>query len=134
MIKVKNILKKDNLMSAAGLGVGSIAAEVVTSKVTPMVLKTEASQKFAPAIPILAGMIIQTGSGVTKSIGHGMIANGVSNLTKELLPASLKEQLGVGAYGENVMMGVTGQDTLMGTSPLQAFDYTVTESTGETAY
>ncbi len=129
MIKVKNILKKDNLMSAAGLGVGSIAAEVVSSKVTPMVLKSEASQKFAPAVPILAGMVIQTGSGITKSIGHGMIANGVANLAKEFLPATFKQQLGVGAT--DVMMGVSGQDTLMGHS--ESFDYTSGEA-GEMDY
>ncbi len=129
MIKVKNILKKDNLMSAAGLGVGSIAAEVVSSKVTPMVLKSEASQKFAPAVPILAGMVIQTGSGITKSIGHGMIANGVANLAKEFLPATFKEQMGVGAT--DVMMGVSGQDTLMGHS--ESFDYTSSEA-GEMDY
>ena len=129
MIKVKNILKKDNLMSAAGLGVGSIAAEVVSSKVTPMVLKSEASQKYAPAVPILAGMVIQTGSGITKSIGHGMIANGVANLAKEFLPATFKQQLGVGAT--DVMMGVSGQDTLMGHS--ESFDYTSSEA-GEMDY
>lgn len=118
MIKVKNILKRDNLMSAAGLGVGSIAAEVVTSKVTPMVLKSEAAQKFAPAIPILAGMVIQTGTGITKSVGHGMIANGVANLAKEYLPATLKEQLGVGA---DVMMSGTGETLIAGSD---SFDYT----------
>jgi hypothetical protein len=133
MIKVKNILKKDNLMSAAGLGVGSIAAEVVSSKVTPMILKSEAAQKFAPAVPILAGMVIQTGRGVTKSIGHGMIANGVANLAKEFLPATFKAQMGVGAYGTNVMMGVNGQDTLMGTGGSESFDYTASEA-GEMDY
>lgn len=129
MIKVKNILKKDNLMSAAGLGVGSIAAEVVSSKVTPMILKSAASQKYAPAVPILAGMVIQTGKGITKSIGHGMIANGVANLAKEFLPATFKEQMGVGAT--DVMMGVSGQDTLMGHS--ESFDYTSGEA-GEMDY
>ena len=133
MIKVKNILKKDNLMSAAGLGVGSIAAEVVSSKVTPMILKSEAAQKFAPAVPILAGMVIQTGRGVTKSIGHGMIANGVANLAKEFLPATFKAQMGVGAYGDDVLMGVNGQDTLMGTRTSDSFDYTASES-GEMDY
>ena len=133
MIKVKNILKKDNLMSAAGLGVGSIAAEVVSSKVTPMILKSEAAQKFAPAVPILAGMVIQTGRGVTKSIGHGMIANGVANLAKEFLPATFKAQMGVGAYGGDVLMGVNGQDTLMGTRTSDSFDYTASES-GEMDY
>jgi len=131
MIKVKNILKKDNLMSAAGLGVGSIAAEVVSSKVTPMILKSAASQKYAPAVPILAGMVIQTGRGITKSVGHGMIANGVANLAKEFLPATFKEQMGVKMGATDVMMGVTGQDTLMGHS--ESFDYTSGEA-GEMDY
>ena len=38
MIKVKNILKRENLISAAGLGIGSVAAEVVTNKFAPMVI------------------------------------------------------------------------------------------------
>lgn len=133
MIKIQNILKKDNLVAAAGLGAGSLAAEMVNAKVTPMILPAT-FDKFAPAVPILAGMIIQTSTGFARKVGHGMIANGVANLAKTYLPETFKSSMGVGAYGENVMMGVGNQDTLMGTSPLQAFDYTVTETTGETAY
>jgi hypothetical protein len=79
-------------------------------------------------------MIIQTSTGFARKVGHGMIANGVANLAKTYLPETFKSSMGVGAYGEDVMMGVGNQDTLMGTSPLTAFDYTVTETTGETAY
>lgn len=133
MIKVKNILKKENLISAAGLGIGSVAAEVVTNKFAPMVLKTEATAKFAPAIPIVAGMVIQTGTGVIKSIGHGMIASGVASLVKTVLPTSVKDQFMINGYDT-----LMGQDTLMATSsPLMAtgvsdsFDYT---ESGEMTY
>ena len=133
MIKVKNILKKENLISAAGLGIGSVAAEVVTNKFAPMVLKTEATAKFAPAIPIVAGMVIQTGKGVVKSIGHGMIASGVASLVKTVLPTSVKDQFMINGYDT-----LMGQDTLMATgSPLMAtgvsdsFDYT---TSGEMTY
>ena len=133
MIKVKNILKRENLISAAGLGIGSVAAEVVTNKFAPMVLKTEATAKFAPAIPIVAGMVIQTGKGVVKSIGHGMIASGVASLVKTVLPATVKEQFMINGYDT-----LMGQDTLMATSsPLMAtgaadsFDYT---TSGEMTY
>ena len=126
MIKVKNILKRENLISAAGLGIGSVAAEVVTNKFAPMVLKTEASAKFAPAIPIVAGMVIQTGTGV---------ASGVASLVKTILPTSVKDQFMINGYDT-----LMGQDTLMATgSPLMAtgsgvsdsFDYT---GSGEMTY
>lgn len=135
MIKVKNILKRENLISAAGLGIGSVAAEVVTNKFAPMVLKTEASARFAPAIPIVAGMVIQTGTGVIKSVGHGMIASGVASLVKTVLPTSVKDQFMINGYDT-----LMGQDTLMATgSPLMAtgsgvsdsFDYT---TSGEMTY
>jgi hypothetical protein len=55
MVNIKNILKKDNLIGAAGLGAGSLGAEVVLSKVAPML--PDAAAKFAPALPILAGLV-----------------------------------------------------------------------------
>jgi hypothetical protein len=139
MIKVKNILKKENLISAAGLGIGSVAAEVVTNKVAPMVLKTETTAKYAPAIPILAGMVIQTGKGVIKSIGHGMIASGVASLVKAVLPATVKEQFMISGTDEVLMAGV--EQPLMATAPLMgtsefssdSFDYT-SGSAGEMSY
>ena len=129
MIKVKNILKKENLVSAAGLGIGSVAAETVTSKVAPMVLKTPTSMQYAPAIPILAGMVIQTGRGVVKSVGHGMIASGVASLVKAVLPATVKEQFMISGTDEVLMSGVS--QPLMGTS--DSYDYT-SSSAGEMDY
>jgi len=132
MIKVKNILKRENLMSAAGLGIGSVAAEVVTNKVAPMVLKTPASQKFAPAVPILAGMVIQTGTGITKSVGHGMIANGVAGLVKEYLPKGVKDQFMISGTDQVLMSGVS--QPLMGTQSMTSgFDYT-SPAEGEMSY
>jgi hypothetical protein len=132
MIRVKNILKKENLVAAAGLGVGSIAAETVTSKVAPMVLKSATAQKYAPAIPILAGMVIQTGTGVVKSVGHGMIAAGVAKAFKEVLPASVKSSVGIDGIGQ-VMMSGTGTP-LMGTQSMDSgFDYT-SPAGGEMSY
>lgn len=132
MIKVKNILKKENLVAAAGLGVGSVAAETVTAKVAPMVLKSAAAQKYAPAIPILAGMLIQTGKGVVKSVGHGMIANGVAQAFKEVLPANVKQQFAINGTDEVLMSGT--HTPLMGTSSMSSgFDYT-SPAEGEMAY
>lgn len=129
MIKIKNILKKENLVSAAGLGIGSVAAETVTSKVAPMVLKTPTTMQYAPAIPILAGMVIQTGTGVVKSVGHGMIASGVASLVKAVLPATVKEQFMISGTDDVLMAGVS--QPLMGTS--DSFDYT-SSSAGEMDY
>lgn len=117
MVNVKNILKKDNLISAAGLGIGSIAAEVATAKVAPLIFKTEATAKYAYAIPVIAGLILGTSTGFARSIGHGMIANGASSLVRSLIPATTKTSLGIGS------------DVMMGTSPMMgfssdSFDYT----------
>ena len=60
MVNIKNILKKDNLIGAAGLGAGSLGAEVVLSKVAPML--PDAAAKFAPALPILAGGDVMMGN------------------------------------------------------------------------
>lgn len=132
MIKVKNILKKENLVSAAGLGIGSVAAETVTSKVAPMVLKTPTSMQYAPAIPILAGMVIQTGRGVVKSVGHGMIASGVASLVKAVLPATVKEQFMISGTDEVLMSGVS--QPLMGTPNAESgYDFT-SSAEGEMSY
>jgi hypothetical protein len=132
MIKVKDILKKENLVAAAGLGVGSVAADAVTKKVAPMVLKSATAQKYAPAIPILAGMLIQTGSGVVKSVGHGMIANGVAQAFKEVLPSNVKSQVGIDGTGQVLMSGVS--QPLMGTpNAASGYDYT-SSAEGEMAY
>ena len=132
MINVKNILKKENLVAAAGLGVGSVAAETVTAKVAPMVLKSATAQKYAPAIPILAGMVIQTGKGVVKSVGHGMIANGVAQAFKEVLPAEVKSKFAITGTDEVLMSGVS--QPLMGTQSMSSgFDYT-SPAGGEMSY
>ena len=134
MIKVKNILKKENLISAAGLGIGSVAAEVVTNKFAPMVLKTEATAKFAPAIPIVAGMVIQTGTGVIKSIGHGMIASGVASLVKTVLPATVKDQFMINGT-DSVLLSGTDMPLMGNVAVSQdgGFDYTSPVS-GEMSY
>jgi len=123
MISVKNIFKKENLIAAGGLGAGSLAAEIVASKVTPM-LTNEAGEvsKIVPAIPILAGFLLSGSTGFVGSIGKGMLAQGVGAVAKQYIPLETKTSLGL---GEDVMMG----NVMMGEPPLAGFssdsyDYT----------
>ena len=131
MISVKNILKKENLVGAAGLGAGSLSAEVVLSKVAPMLPAGVA--KFAPALPILAGLVLSNSKGFLGHVGKGMIAQGVAGVAKAYIPADTKASLGI---GQDVMMG----NVMMGESlaPVAGFssdsyDYT-SASAGEMSY
>ena len=133
MVSVKNILKKDNLVGAAGLGAGSLSAEVVLSKVTPM-LPAVATQ-FAPAIPIIAGMLLSSSKGFLGSVGKGMIAQGVAGVAKQYIPVDTKVSLGIG--GDDTMMGsvMMGEATAapMAGYSSDSYDYTSGDS-GEMNY
>jgi len=131
MISVKNILKKENLVGAAGLGAGSLSAEVVLSKVAPML--PAGAAKFAPALPILAGLVLSNSKGFLGHVGKGMIAQGVAGVAKAYIPADTKASLGIGG---DVMMG----NVMMGESlaPVAGFssdsyDYT-SAAAGEMSY
>jgi len=131
MISVKNILKKENLVGAAGLGAGSLSAEVVLSKVAPML--PGAAAKFAPALPILAGLVLSNSKGFLGHVGKGMLAQGVAGVAKAYIPADTKASLGIGG---DVMMG----SVMMGESlaPVagyssDSYDYT-SAAAGEMSY
>ena len=131
MISVKNILKKENLVGAAGLGAGSLSAEVVLSKVAPML--PAGAAKFAPALPILAGLVLSNSKGFLGHVGKGMLAQGVAGVAKGYIPADTKASLGIGG---DVMMG----SVMMGESlaPVagyssDSYDYT-SASAGEMSY
>jgi hypothetical protein len=131
MISVKNILKKENLVGAAGLGAGSLSAEVVLSKVAPML--PAGAAKFAPALPILAGLVLSNSKGFLGHVGKGMIAQGVAGVAKAYIPADTKASLGIGG---DVMMG----SVMMGESlaPVagyssDSYDYT-SAAAGEMSY
>lgn len=131
MISVKNILKKENLVGAAGLGAGSLSAEVVLSKVAPML--PAGAAKYAPALPILAGLVLSNSKGFLGHVGKGMLAQGVAGVAKTIIPADTKANLGIGG---DVMMG----SVMMGESlaPVAGFssdsyDYT-SAAAGEMSY
>jgi len=133
-MNVKQIFKKENLVSAAGLGAGSLAAEILVSKLGPMLApkgedptdeKDEKGiiGKIVPVLPILAGLVLATGTGVMKSIGHGMLASGVSGYAKKLIPEDTKISLGL---GQDVMMGnvMMGEDLPVLGYSSDNYDYT----------
>lgn len=133
MVSVKNILKKENLIGAAGLGVGSLSAEVLVSKVSPML--PEVASKYASALPILAGLILQNSKGALGAVGKGMIAQGVSATAKSFIPAETKATLGIGSdvvMMGNVMMGDEFEGTLAGFSS-DSYDFT-SGTSGEMNY
>jgi len=89
-MNISKIVNKNTLLKAGALGVGSLAAEVVTSKVAPEILKTEESQKFAPAIPLLLGLLLNSSKGKLASVGDGMLAESVKGFAKTFLPEKTK--------------------------------------------
>jgi len=132
MISVKNILKKENLVGAAGLGAGSLSAEVVLSKVAPML--PAGAAKFAPALPILAGLVLSNSKGFLGHVGKGMLAQGVAGVAKTIIPADTKASLGIG--GDDTMLG----NVMMGENlaPVagyssDSYDYT-SAAAGEMSY
>ena len=129
MIKVKQIFKKENLTAAAGLGAGSLAAEVVVGKAGPLLTKegeelNETVAKVIPALPIIAGLVLATSTGFVKSLGFGMLAQGVSGIAKSFIPAETKVTLGI---GQDVML--SGNAPMMDSNlpepaPMAGMDYT----------
>lgn len=135
MLNVKKIFKKESLVAAAGLGAGSLAAEVVTNKIAPMLDPSGTNEMIAkatPALPIIAGLLLATGTGVMKTVGYGMLANGVSSVVKTVIPEGMQETLGLGS---DVMMGniLMGDDDSMAGFSSDSFDYTAASS-GEMDY
>jgi len=119
---VKNIFKKDTLVEIAGITAGTLTADVVNTQVTPRILKSAQSQKFAPAIPLATGLVLSGSSKkFLKTTGYGMIANAMSSLAKTYLPQTVKSTVGIDGIGQVMMSGV---DTpLMGTMDSDGFDY-----------
>lgn len=135
MLNVKKIFKKESLVAAAGLGAGSLAAEVVTNKIAPMLDPTGTNAmiaKVTPALPIVAGLLLATGTGVMKTVGYGMLASGVSSVAKTVIPVGVQETLGLGS---DVMMGnvLMGEEAAVAGFASDSFDYTAASS-GEMDY
>jgi hypothetical protein len=114
-------LSKENLIGAAGLGLGSAAAGVVKSKVL-------ATQKpiIQDAAPVLLGLFLSGQKGIVGSIGKGMIANGVGSLIAKNVPG-----LGDVMMGEVELSPVTSgsSDTLLGEADSYG-DYSDNDGTG----
>jgi hypothetical protein len=114
-------LSKENLIGAAGLGLGSAAAGVVKSKVL-------ATQKpiIQDAAPVLLGLFLSGQKGIVGSIGKGMIANGVGSLIAKNVPG-----LGDVMMGEVDMAPVASgsSDTLLGEADSYG-DYSDNDGTG----
>jgi hypothetical protein len=135
MISVKNILKKENLIAAGGLGAGSLAAEIVAAKVKvaftgdDLVVKNE---KLIPYIPVMAGLLLATSTGFVKNVGYGMLAQGVAKVGKSLIPVETLESLGIAGTNTmlgNVMFGEPAAQASLGgysssNSGSSAYDYT----------
>ena len=126
MISVKNILKKETLYAAGGLGLGSIGGEIVTSKVTTALTGDDGVVKYEkviPAIAVFTGALLSGGTGFVKSIGHGMMAQGVSKIAKTLIPVETQISLGI---GQDVMLGnvMMGESPVAGYAGSESYDFT----------
>jgi hypothetical protein len=136
MISAKNIFKKENLIAAGGLAGGSLAAEIVAAQLTKSFTGDDGvtkNEKIIPYVPVATGLLLATSTGVTKSVGHGMIAQGLGKLVKSLIPVDTQITLGIGS---DVMLGnvMMGEPTAVaGYSASNAYDFTSATS-GEANY
>ena len=132
---IKNIFKKDTLVEVGGVMAGTLTADVVNSKVTPKILKTAKTQKFAPAIPLGVGIAL-AGSGrkFVKTAGYGMMANAMSSIAKTYLPPAVKSTVGIDGIGGEVLMSGVDSPLIAGVSAVESgFDYSATPE-GEMSY
>lgn len=131
MVNLKKILSINTAVKVAGLGAGSVAANYVSNKFAPMIFKDEKSLKFAPALPILAGVILSEvkAGGIVSHIGNGMIANAAGKLI-----ASLVDKDGTIGLGGDVMLSdnvmLSGSEYGQDSYSSDSYDFTGS-STGE---
>lgn len=131
-MNIRKIISKGSIVKAAGLGAGAIGADLLSGDNVAGKIFTKPEQaKFKPAVPLVAGLIAHSsGKPFIKNIGSGMVAVAASKVIKEILPAEVKTQLGIG----NVMMGNVpapavapsygGDPLLSGTENSVGYDFT----------
>jgi len=106
-MKLSKLTSKGFVTKAAGLGAGAVVGEIVNNKVGEKL--PAAAQKFSPALSIIAGAFLSSSrSQFVKESAAGMIATGMAQATKSILPDETKTQLGIG----EVMLGVN--DVMLG--------------------
>ena len=134
MLKAKNIFKKETLVEVGGLAVGSVTAEIVNKQVTPKVLPANLD-KFAPAVPILVGALFSTSAKrLTKTIGYGMMANGITTYANDLIPMGVKKTVGIDGVDPNILMSGVDAPLMSGIGAMDSgFDYSATPG-GEMDY
>jgi hypothetical protein len=107
---VKLIPTKETLVKAAGLGLGSAAANVVKSKVL-------ATQKpiIQDTVPALVGLVLMSQSGIVGGIGGGMVANSLGGLiTKNVPGLSGTDAVMMGEVYEQSLTDAGSNGVLMG--------------------
>jgi hypothetical protein len=132
MISVKNILKRENLVAAGGLGAGSLAAEIVTAKVKQAFTGDDGvvkNERVIGYVPLAAGLLLATSTGFVKNVGYGMLAQSVAKLGKSIIPVETQVQLGIG--GDNTMLSGVMFGEPAAQASLGAYN---TSNTGSTAY
>jgi len=104
---IKKVLKPSTLVTVGTLGAGSIASEIVSSKVAEMAEKNEKTANladFSPVVGLALGAGVHfTQSGGVKTVGTGMVAQSSAALIK-LAAEKLKLPLPVTGTDE-VMLG-----------------------------
>lgn len=132
MLNLKSILSIDTAVKVGGLGAGSVAANLVASKVTPKIIKdADKAAKFGPVLPILAGVVLSSGktNSFLNAVGNGMIANAAGKVIAGLVDKDGAMGLGGDVMLGNVMLAGDGDSDLTSTS----YDFT-SAGTGEMDY
>lgn len=133
---IKKILKPSTLTTVGTLGAGSIASEIVNSKVAEMAEKNEKTANLAAYSP-LAGLALGAGvhftqSGGIKTVGTGMVAQSGAALLK-LAATKLNIPLPVTGTDE-VMLGADVMLSAVDTPTMPAAPSFTSNSSNEMAY
>ena len=108
-MNLKGIVSASNLQKVAGLGIGTMAARVVATKIKGIdaVSSTKYSNYAANGVPVLLGMYLSSmSSPLVGAIGNGMIGNAIANIVGPLIDKDNK----IGLYGDVLL---SGYDTML---------------------
>jgi hypothetical protein len=108
-MNLKGIVSASNLQKVAGLGIGTMAARVVATKIKGIdaLSGKNYSNYAANGVPVLLGMYLSSmTSPLVGAIGNGMIGNAIANIVGPLIDKDNK----IGLYGDVLL---SGYDTML---------------------
>ena len=108
-MNLKGIVSASNLQKVAGLGIGTLAARVVATKIKGIdAISGKKYENYAAnGVPVLLGMYLSSmSSPLVGAIGNGMIGNAIANIVAPLIDKD-------NTIGLNGDVLLSGYDTML---------------------